>query len=68
MLLIIYQIFSSLLGNLPFLVQFFLHFYGVTFFGTPNTIGKIAFLTRLPLHSAKAHAACDDMKENKFCL
>ena len=37
MLLIIYQIFNSLLGNLPFSVQFFLHFYGVTFFGTPNT-------------------------------
>ena len=37
MLLIMYQIFSSLLGHLLFLVQFFLHFYGVTFFGTPNT-------------------------------
>ena len=37
MLLFMYQIFSSLLGYLPFLVQFFLHFYGVTFFGTPNT-------------------------------
>ena len=36
MLLIMYQIFSSLLGHLPFSVQFFLHFYGVTFFGTPN--------------------------------
>ena len=36
MLLIINQIFSSLLGHLPFSVQFFLHFYGVTFFGTPN--------------------------------
>ena len=36
MLLIMYQIFSSLLGHLPFLVHFFLHFYGVTFFGTPN--------------------------------
>ena len=31
-----YQIFSSLLGHLSFSVQFFLHFYGVTFFGTPN--------------------------------
>ena len=36
MLLIMYQIFSSLLGHLPFSVQFFPHFYGVTFFGTPN--------------------------------
>ena len=36
MLLIMYQIFSSLLGYLPFSVQFFPHFYGVTFFGTPN--------------------------------
>ena len=32
MLLIIYQIFSSLLGHLPFLVHFLLPFYGVTFF------------------------------------
>ena len=32
-----YQIFSSLLGQLSFSVHFFLHFYGVTFFGTPNT-------------------------------
>ena len=36
MLLIMYQIFSSLLSHLPFLVYFLLHFYGVTFFGTPN--------------------------------
>ena len=36
MLLIMYQIFSSLLGHLPFSVQFFLHIYGVTFFETPN--------------------------------
>ena len=36
MLLIMYQIFSSLLGHLPFSVHFLLHFYGVTFFGTPN--------------------------------
>ena len=36
MLLIMYQIFSSLLGQLSFSVHFFLHFYGVTFFGTPN--------------------------------
>ena len=36
MLLIIYQIFSSLVGQLLFSVHFFLHFYGVTFFGTPN--------------------------------
>ena len=36
MLLIMYKIFSSLLGHLPFSVQFFLHFYGATFFGTPN--------------------------------
>ena len=37
MLLYMYQIFSSLLGHLPFLVHFLLHFNGVTFFGTPNT-------------------------------
>ena len=36
MLLIIYQIFSSLLGHIPFSVHFLLHFYGATFFGTPN--------------------------------
>ena len=36
MLLIMYQIFSSLLGHLSFSVHFLLHFYGVTFFGTPN--------------------------------
>ena len=36
MLLIMYQIFSSLQGHLPFSVHFLLHFYGVTFFGTPN--------------------------------
>ena len=36
MLLIMYQIFSSLLGQLPFPVHFFLYFYVVTFFGTPN--------------------------------
>ena len=40
MLLIMYQIFSSLLGHLPFSVQFFLHSYGVTFFGTPNIAQK----------------------------
>ena len=45
MLLIIYQIFSSLLSHLPFSVQFFLHFYGVTFFGTPNIFA--CFLTFL---------------------
>ena len=39
MLLIMYQILSSLLSHLPFSVHFLLHFYGVTFFGTPN-IGK----------------------------
>ena len=36
MLLIMYQIFSSLLGHLLFSVHFLLYFYGVTFFGTPN--------------------------------
>ena len=36
MLLLMYQVFSSLLGHLPFSVHLFLHFYGVTFFGTPN--------------------------------
>ena len=36
MLLLMYQIFSSLLGHLPFSMHFFLHFYGVTFSGTPN--------------------------------
>ena len=38
MLLLMYQVFSSLLGHLPFSVHLFLPFYGVTFFGTPNTI------------------------------
>ena len=38
LLLIMYQIFNSLLGHLPFSVNFFLHFYGVTFFGTPNIV------------------------------
>ena len=42
-LLIMYQIFSSLLGQLPFSLHFFLHFYGVTFFGTPNMIEPIDF-------------------------
>ena len=37
-----YQIFSSLLDHLPFSVHFFLHFYGVTFFGTPNISKKIS--------------------------
>ena len=36
MLFLIFKIFSSLQGHLPFSVHFFLHFYGVTFFGTPN--------------------------------
>ena len=36
MLLSMYQIFSSLLSQLPFSIYFFLHFYGVTFFATPN--------------------------------
>ena len=40
MLLIMYQIFSSLLGRLPFSEHFFLHFYGVTFFGTSNITTK----------------------------
>ena len=35
MLLIMYQIFSSLLGHLPFSVHFFLHFYETTFLGHP---------------------------------
>ena len=43
MLLIMYQIFSSLLGHLPFSVHFLLHFYGVTFFGTPN-IQSVSYL------------------------
>ena len=38
-----YQIFSSLLGHLLFSVHFLLHFYGVTFFGTPNTLYFIDF-------------------------
>ena len=36
MLLIMHQVFSSLLRHLPFSVHFFIPFYGVTFFGTPN--------------------------------
>ena len=42
MLLIMYQIFSSLIGHLPFSVHFLLHFNGVTFFGTPNTMLMVA--------------------------
>ena len=41
MLLIMYQILSSLLGHLPFSMHFLLHFYGVTFFGTPNIMVKV---------------------------
>ena len=47
MLLIMYQIFSSLLGHLPFSVHFLLHFYGVTFFGTPNTNKKTKMVQTL---------------------
>ena len=47
MLLIMYQIFSSLLGHLPFLVHFLLHFYGVTFFGTPNTLKNLLFAAKV---------------------
>ena len=50
LLLIMYQIFNSLLGHLPFSVNFFLHFYGVTFFGTPN----IYFIVTRS-HSLKGH-------------
>ena len=41
MLLIMYQIFSSLLGHLFCSVHFLLRFYGVTFFGTPNIKKKL---------------------------
>ena len=41
MLLIMYQFFSFLLSHLPFLLHFFHHFYGITFFGTPNTMTEV---------------------------
>ena len=52
MLLLMYQIFSSLQGHLPFLVHFLLHFYGVTFFGTPNN------------DAVDATAAADDVDDH----
>ena len=38
MLFHMYQVFSFLLGHLPFSVHFLLHFNGITFFGTPNIV------------------------------
>ena len=54
-----YQIFSSLLGNLPLSVQFFLHFYGVTFFGTPNTD-----TTHLTTFFAKKNSCSNELFRN----
>ena len=45
-LLIMYQTFSSLLSHLPFSVLFLLHFYGVTFFGTPNIKIRATFVCK----------------------